>query len=859
MRQLVLGRLRTAGTKLHMRDNPEVKCQKCQKSMSDNQPILEDDRTRTLTPSILAISDQSRPDATYIHTEYHPSSGQDSKEDLLEEYLACREKSKVDIDDSPWHPFKSKLDFELVEFILQAGLNEGGIDSLLKNIFTKTTFSVLLGKQTYKFDVHHQDLWSWTLDIIQDPVLALHLIWDAQRLFKCKGNGTSERVYTEPWTSNIFWEVQLALPVSGKPICYIIYADKTWLSSFGTVQGYPVIIRLGNLPAHIYNGQGVGGGHVIGWLPIVPKESQHHDKMYYADFKRAVWHKAFEIILSSIQIMKSNRNEFLKGFGLRFIEVVLILTPRLSTFPPWKDLYHFKQGFTRLTFMDGWKYEMLSKLPQSRTSKAANTGCPNSEYEKIKQAALDAGKQPPKKLIFKTWDFPKVHLHKHLFDDIEAKGVMLNYNTKLNESMHGAFKESYQWHTNFEDFEKQILQIDQWYNAMSFIHQQIDAQEEWLANSAEEKDSDEINDSNQPEREMETANSQPDYVSAASVHGNQGKGGGRPTITEVEVKAVDNPDFSRFRKLLSKYMAQHFKSHPEELPLINGAAVAFESFAPNDQLVMVFKCTVCEKIFPLILIWPFDQPMEGLSTQKDQDLGFYHVGMDMKKSKPCLVSIYTVLWGALLIEDPDIDPKDEDVKEYLVVDVVDADMEINHSIMLLAGKVYTPAGVEEQAKAASEGALGNNLHTFNWGHLSHINSPCSLSAKVFRLQSYLLLSKEKICQVKCGANHVLVLTTDRHVLIWGFGTCGELGHKEQHHTSSLKPERPSLSNIVTIGARSHQSFAVDSSGLPTWWSSGPFSNDSPIPSLKGSGEGRDHKAKREESSKCEMHCDEIDW
>jgi len=33
--------------------------------------------------------------------------------------------------------------------------------------------------------------------------------------------------------------------------------------------GYPVVARLGNLPAEIQNGRGVGGGCVVGWLPIV--------------------------------------------------------------------------------------------------------------------------------------------------------------------------------------------------------------------------------------------------------------------------------------------------------------------------------------------------------------------------------------------------------------------------------------------------------------------------------------------------------------------------------------------------------------------------------------------------------------
>jgi hypothetical protein len=33
--------------------------------------------------------------------------------------------------------------------------------------------------------------------------------------------------------------------------------------------GYPVIARIGNLPADIRNGNGLGGGELVGWLPIV--------------------------------------------------------------------------------------------------------------------------------------------------------------------------------------------------------------------------------------------------------------------------------------------------------------------------------------------------------------------------------------------------------------------------------------------------------------------------------------------------------------------------------------------------------------------------------------------------------------
>ncbi|EGO03059.1 hypothetical protein SERLA73DRAFT_47478, partial [Serpula lacrymans var. lacrymans S7.3] len=43
----------------------------------------------------------------------------------------------------------------------------------------------------------------------------------------------------------------------------------------------------------------------------------------------------------------------------------------------------------------------------------------------------------------KSWNFPKAHLHAHVFDDIEAKGVTQNYNTKPNKKLHGPLKKSY--------------------------------------------------------------------------------------------------------------------------------------------------------------------------------------------------------------------------------------------------------------------------------------------------------------------------------------------------------------------------------------------------------------------------------
>lgn len=59
----------------------------------------------------------------------------------------------------------------------------------------------------------------------------------------------------------------------------------------------------------------------------------------------------------------------------------------------------------------------------------------------------------------KRWDFPKNHTHVHMFADILAKGVTRNYNTKVNEGMHGPLKDSYQLRSNYRDFTEQVFII----------------------------------------------------------------------------------------------------------------------------------------------------------------------------------------------------------------------------------------------------------------------------------------------------------------------------------------------------------------------------------------------------------------
>ncbi|KAI5988177.1 hypothetical protein EDD15DRAFT_2141564, partial [Pisolithus albus] len=103
------------------------------------------------------------------------------------------------------------------------------------------------------------------------------------------------------WTAAGFWNVQSRLPPDRKVLPFILHADKAKLSSFGRQKGYPVVAWLANLPTWIQNGEGIGGGRIVGWLPIVKEDKEHSGKTRFANFKNAIWHHSFKKLLDTIE------------------------------------------------------------------------------------------------------------------------------------------------------------------------------------------------------------------------------------------------------------------------------------------------------------------------------------------------------------------------------------------------------------------------------------------------------------------------------------------------------------------------------------------------------------------------------
>ncbi|KAK7692929.1 hypothetical protein QCA50_004569 [Cerrena zonata] len=167
--------------------------------------------------------------------------------------------------------------------------------------FEKVPIDVDYKKTKHTYDVWTHSIWEWSLDILQNPDLEPYFVWDAEKLFKFNGEDFIQFI-DEPWTGSQWWKIQSQLPnPEGKPLCYILYADKSKLSTFGSQVGYFVIARCANLPTWIRNGEGIGGGRVVGWIPIVEEEQQHKGKKSFVDFKRVVWHKSFLKYLESLR------------------------------------------------------------------------------------------------------------------------------------------------------------------------------------------------------------------------------------------------------------------------------------------------------------------------------------------------------------------------------------------------------------------------------------------------------------------------------------------------------------------------------------------------------------------------------
>ncbi|KAG1881469.1 hypothetical protein C8R48DRAFT_744221 [Suillus tomentosus] len=761
-----------------------------------------------------------------IRCEYHPSSGIPPEVHAFEDFKRRPTPlASIPPNKHPWAPFKSRLEWETASHRLTE--------------FTQDMISVPYDGTIREFDLHYRNLWEWATDLLHDPQLFPHMVFDAQRFSKFDGK-TFVTFVDEPYTAEAFWNVQSQLPEGAKPLAFILYADKTKLSSFGTARGYPVVARLANLPTDIRNGQGMGGGYVVGWLPIVKDEKDHAGKPSWVNFKNAVWHEAFLKILSplasksstgqwfecldsiqrwffpSILILSADykeqcslwpcpvclvphdnlldalktyprrtsdqsqnilqvargkqtaeeRDDTLKQYGLRDVQNtfwIVALTcvhyalswdrlhfngglyrdhlwaelQRLITslgrasvaqmdhnyevFPRWRNLKHVSQVMS-ISFTDSSVYEDISKMViYAAHTIVTEDECPigylllrcirlflevdlyaalevhTADTIRAGRHAVQAFSTYLQQHIAKTadtsdknWNFPKLHMSVHIFDNIEAKGATRNYNTKPNEKMHGSLKDSYQMRTNFRNVAPQILRINHWQVVAESICRNISDFDEYQSRDADnvlDEDNFVVDDlvvsNDSPHVKLGSRQAPQTFESVENTHGHDGAftnfhiklnefltnfllaiqvpllGGKR-----VQLKANDKITECRFLKVNYESLVD-WRQHTDFLrcnPKFFGAPHFDCVFVQTtdkiifSRLLFVFECTLEDTALSLALIHPFDAPT-GVRIRKDKHLSIFHAEF---------FSVRSIIRGAFLVPDGS--------NNYLVVDTVDTNM-----------------------------------------------------------------------------------------------------------------------------------------------------------------------------------------
>ncbi|KAJ3879833.1 hypothetical protein F5051DRAFT_438442 [Lentinula edodes] len=292
----------------------------------NHTPILEELESEELESEI-QLDD--------IKIEYHPNSGRKPLIVHFDDFGRSEDVNKGSIppNRTPWHPWRSRMDFEVASLALDCHMNKQKTDKLINLIYCaargldaftlkdhqeiQNTWDLAAERLTKfrktevvvcycdlepeSYELYYRPVWDWLQELLLNRDIVSKMEWDARRLFKFDGGSrTWKRFMEEAWSANSWWSFQSKLPAGAVPLCIVFYADKSKLSSFGTAKGYPVIVRCANLPMDIRNGSGIAGGRVVGWLPIVSEDAAHSGKADFVNFKNVVWHESAAKIFESM-------------------------------------------------------------------------------------------------------------------------------------------------------------------------------------------------------------------------------------------------------------------------------------------------------------------------------------------------------------------------------------------------------------------------------------------------------------------------------------------------------------------------------------------------------------------------------
>ncbi|KAG2067656.1 hypothetical protein BDR04DRAFT_1129523 [Suillus decipiens] len=509
------------------------------------------------------------------------------------------------------------------------------------------------------------------IDLLGDPHIFLHFTFNTQCLSKFDRD-TFIHFMDEPFTMQDFWNVQSQLPPDEKPLAFILYADKMRLSSFGTAKGYPVILEdkdYAGKPSWVNFKNTVwhksfcritallalkskmgqwfacmdGVLHwfflcmlilcVILWpCPIcltfmhqtandscaAVMAAQTKDTLEEKEviLKNALWDIQYSDVHRSLlhDCCHYNHGGLWSYHYWVELQKDIVGLGRAKVSQVDKDLRHPNQVMSVL-FADSAMHKDISKMIIYATHNIL------MEDESPLGYLLLKGRSAVQALtaLMKDWIFSKLHMIMHLFNDIEAKGASRNYNTKLNEQMHGPLKDWYQNWTNFKN-------IDHWVHVADDICCCISDMDNYISLTLQSQDN---NNNNNKDAQLPMSNLLP--LNDGSLHVKLGSRQVLQTFSHIEDTCWNDDEFMNFCIRLNsflnitkyQFLQVNFKSlvdwqqHMEYLqcnlsfhnsPHFDCVFIHTNEKVIVGHLLFLFKCPVGKDLYPLALIHPFDAP-----------------------------------------------------------------------------------------------------------------------------------------------------------------------------------------------------------------------------------------------------------
>ncbi|KAK1215605.1 hypothetical protein PQX77_021784 [Marasmius sp. AFHP31] len=302
----------------------------------------------------------------------------------------------------------------------------------------------------------------------------------------------------------------------------------------------------------------------------------------------------------------------------------------------------------------------------------------------------------PEKMKPKNWDFIKLHYFAHLFDDIQNKGALRNFSTRLFEKKHGPLRVIYQRRTNFKNIATQILNIKHQLDVSDIIKADIETMEAYKTYLKTQEDPPEDTEvleglggrhftigsklqaatfedfcRTHGSSDVRMRNDLASYMSI----GLQAAGKPLPNNRWLQFKPSDcivpfqylkvNYESYETWKLTTDYLRCNpsFHNRPRyDFVLFSAGSVSEPTFA---QLKHLFICEVGGEKYALAYVQPYKVITVGRRPQSDRDFGILRIQREQANE---FVWLHSIVRGALVVASAD----EED--ECLVVDTIDYDM-----------------------------------------------------------------------------------------------------------------------------------------------------------------------------------------